>query len=760
MQRDSLKSLLVRETFKGFIIGFIISCLSILLDMVFSNTSFIATLANHLQSFPHLILDTSPFMLGFYTYYKTSQYIKIIKEKETELLEGNQRIDKIIDFIEKIRGGEENSHYELRDEFDKLGIALNALQETIRKNKEEEEARKKEELQRSWINEGLAIFGDILRNENNDIEKLSNSIISKLVNYIDANQGGFFIINDSNPSDKHFQMTACFAYDRKRFANKRIEWGEGFIGTAAMEHDYILLENVPASYVHITSGLGKATPNCMLIMPLKTIDDVYGVIELAAFKPFDSYQMQFIEKLSENIASTLASVKINANNAKLLLESREKAAALARNEEAVRQNMLELQSAQEEAARQSEKFIEFTNTVNHTLIRAEYSTEGTLIYANTNFLRKLGYEGNAEVEGKHISIFISDKDREWFFKIWDNLARGGKHFEGNMKHVSKQNKDLWTMATYTCMRHPDGSIEKILFLGLDITEQKEQSLNFEGQIEALNRSNIKAEFSAEAEFIDCNKAFLEVFGFEQINDIEDRTLFDIIDRLELVEFKRHWSSILKGETYQQTHKCIAHDNKNIWLKITLSSVFDMYGEVSKVIFLAQDSTKEKVMEIEMQRQNHDLKLKEELLKNSESELSMKLDKAKREMSIQFREIEKIKNRTEATLEGFIDAILTINQRGRIEFFNKAAEDLWGYSKADVIGKTISILFSPSSIEKNEFIKCLVDTKKNKIVGQRQEILILSKQGEEKSVLALISLAKVDNEITYTAFIQNIEVELF
>jgi PAS domain S-box-containing protein len=87
--------------------------------------------------------------------------------------------------------------------------------------------------------------------------------------------------------------------------------------------------------------------------------------------------------------------------------------------------MEELQATQEEAARQSEKFVSFTNSVNHTLIRAEYLTDGTLIYANTKFLNKLGYSSNLEVEGKHISMFINKKDREWFEPLWDELAKGG-----------------------------------------------------------------------------------------------------------------------------------------------------------------------------------------------------------------------------------------------------------------------------------------------------------------------------------------------
>ena len=50
--------------------------------------------------------------------------------------------------------------------------------------------------------------------------------------------------------------------------------------------------------------------------------------------------------------------------------------------------------------------------------------------------------------------------KDWFNEKWDDLSRGGKHFEGYMKHITKSGKDLWTMSTYTCVRTPEGGVEK------------------------------------------------------------------------------------------------------------------------------------------------------------------------------------------------------------------------------------------------------------------------------------------------------------
>jgi len=130
------------------------------------------------------------------------------------------------------------------------------------------------------------------------------------------------------------------------------------------------------------------------------------------------------------------------------------------------------------------------------------------------------------------------------------------------------------------------------------------------------------------------------------------------------------------------------------------------------------------------------------------------------MEQQYKEGEKVKIRNERTLEGALDAIVTVNQEGRIEFFNKAAEDLWGMPRKDVLGMNIKILFSEENIKTDEFVNQLVTPNANKLIGQRREVKITNSEGVDSPVLVLLSEAKVDDENTYTAFIQNIEVELF
>lgn len=754
------KEIIKRYSLIGLFVGFAVLLLSYLVAFFVHDItiSLIGVYDIHKANSLIILIDLLPLIFLFAGYFSGKIIQNRIEWANQQILNERQKSKKVLSFVKKLIENEFDVEYEMADKRDVLGKSLVNLRDNLKENKEQEMQRRKEDEQRNWVAEGLAKFSEILRNDNHDMELLSYNIISNLVKYLNANQGAFFILHDQE-NDKFFEMTSCFAYNRRKYPDKRVNWGEGLVGAAAKERHTVFMTEVPKDYITITSGLGKSNPRCLLIVPLIINEEIHGVIELASFHKFEKFEIEFIEKVAESIAATISSVKINIRTAKLLKESREQAEALATQEEQVRQNMEELQATQEEATRQAEKFVSFTNSVNHTLIRAEYSTDGLLLYANTKFLHKLGYISNTEVEGKPISIFINDKDREWFDAIWDNLSKGGKHFEGYMKHVTKQGQDLWTMATYTCVRKEDGSVDKVLFLAIDTTEQKKQSLDYEGQIFALDRSSLKADFSSEGEILDCNPKFLTAFAY-QPEEIKDKNIYDLVDITEINKFKELWNEALAGNYFELQFKGVTKFGDEVWIRASFSAVRNMYDEVAKVVCIATDVTHEKIMEIENRKQNDLLKVQEEKLRQSGVELTRKLERAKMEMKMQFHEIEKIKIRNEKTLEGALDAIFTINQIGKIEFFNKAAEELWGFTRTEVLGQNIKMLFSNEQIKSDEFINHLVEPGENKQIGKRTEIRIKTKQGEDKNVLALLSDAKVENEHTFTAFIQNIEVELF
>lgn len=662
------------------------------------------------------------------------------------------------EFALKLRDGNIEVEYSL-DHDDELARALIELRNNLKKNKNEELLRKKEDDQRRWVTEGLAKFSEIMRKHSDDLEDLSSSIISELVKYMEAEQAGFFVLNDNENKEKYFEMMACFAYDRHKFSDKKIEWGEGLIGACALEKETIFMTNVTDGYVKITSGLGQANPRCVLIVPLKVNEEVHGVIELASFKVYEKFEIEFVERIGESIASTISSVKISLQTNKLLKNSQENASKLARQEEIMRQNMEELKATQREAAKQAEEFISFTNSVNHTLIRAEYDIKGVLVYANSKFIEKLEYSESSEVVGHHISMFINDKDKMWFNKIWEGLAHGGRHFEGDMKHVTKYGNDLWTMATYVCVRNNEGGVDKILFLGTDITENKKQSLDYEGQINALNRSSIKADFYPNGKILECNEKFMSAMAYTMA-ELKQRRVFDFISEEDLNSFELIWDNVINRIPFDGRIKTITKENEEKWFHGTFTAVDNMYGEVAKIVFIANEVTDQIRIENKIKQQTEQLKIQEKKLQQSQVELSQKLKETREEMKLQFKEIETVKILNEKTLEGTLDAIITINQENVIEFFNKAAEELWGYTKKEVLGQQLKFLFPPLDDDEDNYLSNYFKYSDDLQLRTRTEVFIVDKDRNKIPVLVTLAEARVGKDYRLTAFIQNIEVELF
>ncbi len=257
-------------------------------------------------------------------------------------------------FADEVGKGNFNAAFTPLSEADTLGNALLKMNNNLKIAAEEDRKR-------SWASEGQAKFAEIMRSTT-DLSLLAGKIISGLVKYLQANQGGLFIVQEKDGQLPELDLLACYAYNRKKFVEKTILIGEGLLGQAYLEKDTLLLTEIPANYLQITSGLGLANPTCLLIVPLKVQDQVEGVLELASFKKFETHEIVFVEKLAESIASTIAAVKTTARTQKLLQESQQQAEELKSQEEEMRQNMEELVATQEEMKRKEAEYTSLLTT--------------------------------------------------------------------------------------------------------------------------------------------------------------------------------------------------------------------------------------------------------------------------------------------------------------------------------------------------------------------------------------------------------------
>ncbi len=293
--------------------------LLVILVVAFILYNFSQTVSEPLKKLEQMVLKLSEGALPEHLHFNQQDEIESMALALNKLVDGLERTSL---FAIEMGKGNYTGDYQPLSEQDVLGNALLDMHKSLQIAREEEEKRKLEDQQRRWTTEGLAQFGEILRRHTENIKLLSKDIISSLIKYLNANQGGIFILNDTDENDIHLELIAAYAYNREKFIYKRVNLGEGLVGGVAVEKYTIYLTELPEEYIEIESGLGGANPKSLLIVPLKLENEVLGVIEIASFNEFKPYEIELVEKIGESIASTLSTAKINTRTAELLEQSK------------------------------------------------------------------------------------------------------------------------------------------------------------------------------------------------------------------------------------------------------------------------------------------------------------------------------------------------------------------------------------------------------------------------------------------------------
>ncbi|MEO1655301.1 MAG: GAF domain-containing protein, partial [Bacteroidota bacterium] len=179
-----------------------------------------------------------------------------------------------------------------------------------------------EEQKRNWSSEGFNIFGDILRDNSQDIDILCKNVISQLVKYLDVIQGGIFITQVDEYGNAFLELRGAYAYGREKMMNKKVTTYDGLVGRVYQEKEIVLINELPEDYTQISSGIGGTEPRSLLLLPLLTDDSqVKGIIELASLDLFAEYKVDFVQKLSNSITATITVIQSTRENQRILEES-------------------------------------------------------------------------------------------------------------------------------------------------------------------------------------------------------------------------------------------------------------------------------------------------------------------------------------------------------------------------------------------------------------------------------------------------------
>ncbi|MEO9483695.1 MAG: PAS domain-containing protein [Ekhidna sp.] len=225
----------------------------------------------------------------------------------------------------------------------------------------------------------------------------------------------------------------------------------------------------------------------------------------------------------------------------------------------------------------------------------EFNMDGTIIYANDNFLNTVGYSMGELKDNHHRMLCEPSYAGSLEYKqFWDRLNRG-EFIAESFKRVTKSGEEIYLQAVYNPVKDAEGNPYKVVKIATDITEEKMKSMDFSGQLEAIDRSNAVIEFNMDGTIITANTNFLKTveYSLEEIQG-QHHKIFCDANYSSSAAYKMFWDTLNRGEFTSETFKRITKTGREIYLQATYNPIRDLEGKPYKVVKFAADVTEEKM----------------------------------------------------------------------------------------------------------------------------------------------------------------------
>lgn len=476
-----------------------------------------------------------------------------------------------------------------------LGKAFSQMQEGLRAFSEKENMR-------NWLNEGLTLFADILRDTANP-QKLYDNLIKNIVKYVKAQYGGIYIVNENIDAVPCLELKSAYALDKKKYISQKIYLGQGLVGQCWQEKESIHLQKIPQGYVHIASGLGEEAPRALLLIPIKSGQEVYGVIEVASLQTFTGIEKDFLEVVAEDIASAIYAIKSNEKTQLLLEETNREKEDITAQKDAMQQSIALLESERQILEQRNADMATFVEAIQKAVIVAELDKYGYFISVNDKFLETTGYT-HREVIGQHRSFYApKDSDPAEFSLVWNQLSQG-HYVEKNIKRIHKNGSEIWIRASFFPVLDNTGNLVKVISIGTDITSKVQQETREQESQKNASFKNTVLEHS----FL-----VFETDRHLHIKDINEYALNNLkIDKFDYIG--HHIDEIILG---RWDYKALINEleNRSIvegllvlkadefgfrYVKMIITTVKDKRGEIESIFWVGTDITQSKVKEIQLE----------------------------------------------------------------------------------------------------------------------------------------------------------------
>jgi signal transduction histidine kinase/HAMP domain-containing protein/DNA-binding response OmpR family regulator len=213
---------------------------------------------------------------------------------------------------------------------DNINAMVKSLRETTRANRDQD-----------WLKSNLAAIAGLMQGRR-DLAVVAELIMDELTPLVGAQYGAFFLAEEGARGTE-LKLIASYGDCEDTSRPRVFRLGQSLVGQAARSRRIIAVDDVPAGYVSITSGLGGIAPTCLVVLPIVVEDQVRGVIEVASVHRFTAVHRSFLEQLMETIGVNVNTIVANARTDELLGESQRLTVELRTRQEELQSSNAELE---------------------------------------------------------------------------------------------------------------------------------------------------------------------------------------------------------------------------------------------------------------------------------------------------------------------------------------------------------------------------------------------------------------------------------
>jgi len=178
--------------------------------------------------------------------------------------------------------------------------------------------------EQDWLKTNLARFTNMLQGQR-DLTTVGRMLLSELAPLVNSQNGVIYLAE----GESSLKLLSAFADDAEPHRHaERLRAGQGLVGQCAVDARRMLITQIPEEVVPVTSGLFKAVPKNVIVLPVLFEGQVKAVIELASTGTFTNLQISFLDQLTTSIGIVLNSIEATMQTEGLLTQSQQLATEL------------------------------------------------------------------------------------------------------------------------------------------------------------------------------------------------------------------------------------------------------------------------------------------------------------------------------------------------------------------------------------------------------------------------------------------------